>query len=475
MNFRDLLSAEMPAPRDDEPGSLREDILDELADHLHCAYRRELLRGADAPSARARALERFGEPARVARRLWLDAMRGKIMTQRILVACCVLLVLVSLGLVGVFWMQTVQLRRMAMEQRAMAAERLHEAQQAQEKMLKQLQELSRSVARSQTPDWIPVKFKLTQETADGPPAVGVKANLGKGNGGAKKPDSIERESDPQGIVDFGVVQPGDWEFLLTRPMADQTQWRTLGKLNALPGTTIEKTVVCPPLPEERMPISVRIDWPSDLKSKELYVAVGVSREPVEYQPPLRWRWSSPYGSVIRQVLVVSSGGAPAERSRMMSIHPPTFWNNMQRNGLNEGQSRPMLLAALDSPSPNEGATQVHLEAGEYRCDRLIVLEPASPHEDQNPIEDFRLLALAAKTQQNWTYRTYDVPMDVTRIPSVRPSFGNTLFPDDPVSPDYWNTRAGPLIVEKGKPNEWVITMPEELLAKVRERLKDEKK
>ena len=113
MNFRDLLSAELPAPRDDEPGSLREDILDELADHLHCAYRRELLRGADPPSARVKALERFGDPARVARRLWLDAMRGTIMTQRILVACCILLVLVSLGMAGLLWNQTVQARRMA--------------------------------------------------------------------------------------------------------------------------------------------------------------------------------------------------------------------------------------------------------------------------------------------------------------------------------------------------------------------------
>ena len=46
MDFRDTLSALLPPPRDDEPASLRQDILDELGDHLACAYNRELLRGS---------------------------------------------------------------------------------------------------------------------------------------------------------------------------------------------------------------------------------------------------------------------------------------------------------------------------------------------------------------------------------------------------------------------------------------------
>ena len=37
MDFRDNLSALLPPHRDDEPASLRQDILDELDDHLACA------------------------------------------------------------------------------------------------------------------------------------------------------------------------------------------------------------------------------------------------------------------------------------------------------------------------------------------------------------------------------------------------------------------------------------------------------
>ena len=43
--------------------------------------------------ARQRVLERFGDPAAVARRLWLDAMKGKIMAQRVLIATCLVVML----------------------------------------------------------------------------------------------------------------------------------------------------------------------------------------------------------------------------------------------------------------------------------------------------------------------------------------------------------------------------------------------
>ena len=47
-----------PAPREDEPAGLRrQDIVDELADHLTCAsINRELLRGTDPTAARALAV-----------------------------------------------------------------------------------------------------------------------------------------------------------------------------------------------------------------------------------------------------------------------------------------------------------------------------------------------------------------------------------------------------------------------------------
>ncbi|MDZ4683693.1 MAG: hypothetical protein SH850_01310, partial [Planctomycetaceae bacterium] len=84
----DLL-ADLPAPRDDEPSSLRQDILDELSDHLSCAFHRELVKSGDEQTAQARVLDRFGDPRRIACQLWFQAMWSRIMLQR-----------VSLGLQG---------------------------------------------------------------------------------------------------------------------------------------------------------------------------------------------------------------------------------------------------------------------------------------------------------------------------------------------------------------------------------------
>lgn len=74
--------ADLPAPLDDEPPSVRQDIADELADHLACAYRRELLKTADERTAQQQVLDRFGNPQRIAYQLWFQALWGRIMLNR---------------------------------------------------------------------------------------------------------------------------------------------------------------------------------------------------------------------------------------------------------------------------------------------------------------------------------------------------------------------------------------------------------
>jgi hypothetical protein len=173
MDFRDGLSALLPPPRDDEPASLRHDIINELSDHLACAYNRELLRGADSSVAQQRVLDRFGDPAAVARRLWFDAMKGKIMAQRVFIASCVLVTAASLALMGLLWRQLSVIEREASSaaaaaMRAMALQN-DKAQATQEEMLKQMREMSDAIKNPRSLDWNPVKFVVTDDTPDGPP------------------------------------------------------------------------------------------------------------------------------------------------------------------------------------------------------------------------------------------------------------------------------------------------------------------
>lgn len=107
MYWHDEFESALPPPRDDEPANLRCDIADELADHLECAMQRELRSTDDANQARSNVLARFGNPHRIARQLWLDSMKGRIMTQRILIATNVILAVATIA-VAVFAVSVVR-------------------------------------------------------------------------------------------------------------------------------------------------------------------------------------------------------------------------------------------------------------------------------------------------------------------------------------------------------------------------------
>lgn len=119
----DLL-ADLPEPSDDEPSSLRADIADELADHLQCAFRREVLKDGDAAAARRRALDRFGDPKQLARRLWRQAMWSRIMRQRIVSGLQWMVAVTAMLISGaVFWQQSQLLAELRHARQEDAAER----------------------------------------------------------------------------------------------------------------------------------------------------------------------------------------------------------------------------------------------------------------------------------------------------------------------------------------------------------------
>ncbi len=492
MDFRDGLSADLPAPRDDEPGGLRDDILDELADHLACAYRRELLRGSDAATARQRVLERFGDPAGLARRLWFDAMRGKIMSQRILVVCCIVLTVISLSLGFVLWNHSVAMQSLVLAERAaseeakrQAEEARHRAEAAQHEMIMQLQAISKSASSSKTPEWIPVSFKLTLDKLDGPPAVGVQARLGRGKQGADKEDAIERESDDKGMIDFGVVQPGDWSFVLTRPAKDGGRWLTTAKLSVVPGSAIQKAIVCPTFDEPTAPVSVRIDWPPDLADKGLAVVAGLGHEGFTYQPPLHWNEIHDNESADNSGVFHLFCGPGAGRVVAVKRGGPVLWQ-LSENPAVPGAAAPGARAVGVEPyktgqiyvdmalqPATSDHTSVPLLHGRNRLLKLAIVRPRKQLADATAAERCELLALLS---------FFSGPVHVQIIELSQP-------PESAVS--FFGV-AGPFMlrdfqavstsspspsfdVEKDQPNVWTIHLPDELTQAVREKLKGETK
>ena len=152
MHFHNTLSALLPPPRDDDPANLRQDILDELGDHLACAFNRELLRGVDSSVASTGRMERFGDPAAVARRLWFDAMKEKIVAQRVLIATCLVVTLASVfaggnDLAAIERGPAHAASAAAVVLRTMSAQN-EKAQATQQEMLKQMPEMSESTPGS---------------------------------------------------------------------------------------------------------------------------------------------------------------------------------------------------------------------------------------------------------------------------------------------------------------------------------------
>ncbi len=254
MDFRDAISSDLPAPRDDEPAGLRQDILDELADHLACSFNRELLRGIKPDEARRRAIERFGNPAAVARRLWLDAMKGTMMAQRVLIATCCVMMAACCGVVGLVWSQSNRATAEVAEANRHLADVLGQTQATSQEMLRQLQAMAKPAQPAKSAEWIPVTIKLTVEKPDGPPAVGYEVRLGEGSGGSARVAAIHRRTDATGLADFGVVKPGDWEFSI-----HAGKWSTTGGLNAVPGTSVARAIVVPKVPPDQAQVRLRVE------------------------------------------------------------------------------------------------------------------------------------------------------------------------------------------------------------------------
>ena len=232
------ISAELPAPRDDEPEALRSDIVDELTDHLNCAYQREVHSKdvADPRAVEQCVLDRFGNPARVARRLWWDAMKERIVSQRIMTAALVVLAVAGAGMFLATWQTLGSVRTY-----------LADSQELNAALVEKLESLSSTAPAEVTNyDWCKLRLKLVIDAPDGPPAAGLTTTLQKLAGGVqtdigKSYPYTTQESDENGMADYSPVPYGSYYVTV------QTDEGHLLKKEIVirPGNDLDLTIVCP--------------------------------------------------------------------------------------------------------------------------------------------------------------------------------------------------------------------------------------
>ncbi len=346
----------------------------------------------------------------------------------------------------------------------------------------QLQALSKSASSSKTPEWIPVSFKLTLDKLDGPPAVGVQARLGRGNQGADKEDAIQRESDDKGLIDFGVVQPGDWGFVLRQAAKDGGNWLLTGTLSVVPGTSITKAIVCPKANEPTAPVSVQVDWPPDMADKGLAVVLCLRHEGFTYQPPLHWHEFHDQDSAgnVGQFHVLC--GSEANRVSRLQRGSPGLWQLSERAPVRySGGSMPDRLeeyksdqiyvdVALQATAGDPASVQ--LLHGRNQLLKVAVVRPVKPLAEGYHAERFKVLAYASLKGP-----AYEQFMELGQLPAGAVSAlgiaGTFLLRD---FQDITAASSPPTFdVNKNQPNLWTIHLPDELTQAVRVKLMAETK
>jgi hypothetical protein len=181
--------------------------------------------------------------------------------------------------------------------------------------------MSEAIRTSRSLDWNPVKFQLTEETPEGPPAVGfvidLSENLGRGAGvgpGGREPP--QRVTDRSGVAEFGLVHPGDYVFHIVK-LWDQGSVTTSGQLRVDPGSQVTKRVVCPKVPPQRVPMLVRWTWPPDLAKEKLLLYASFALSPM-LRNGTSWALSDERSSHHRserdRLSFARNGWAPVRRS-----------------------------------------------------------------------------------------------------------------------------------------------------------------
>ena len=205
MNWREAIREGFPSPRDQEPAELRQDIADELADHLACALRHELRRTDDESEARRRVLERFGDPKRLAYRLWFDAMRETIMKDRVLLVGMVVMIITCLATCAVAWRS------------------MQDSRTINQAVLARLEALTSTSApqAASASEWGTVRIRVVNGSPKGPPLSGVSGRFSGWPYGGNRIEGLRFTTDANGAAGIGPIRPGrytlriatDWGYV----------------------------------------------------------------------------------------------------------------------------------------------------------------------------------------------------------------------------------------------------------------------
>jgi len=184
-----------PSPHRAEPENLRQNIIDELADHLALAAEDEVVKhGRTHEGAWQRAIERFGNPDAVARKLWWDAMKERVMRDWIHsgIAAVSAIVVVLVAVLVVNSMKQMQVTQV------------------------QLIEALKGLSQPPAPVGETLDVEVRRGTETGSPVAGAEVELSGFLNGENKA-SVKLKTDAEGHARFSPLPQGQYNITVSDP------------------------------------------------------------------------------------------------------------------------------------------------------------------------------------------------------------------------------------------------------------------
>lgn len=247
----------MPGPHEREPRSLRRDIEDELADHLACSIERERARGLGEPQARAAAIERFGNPGRIARKLWMQAMKEHVMRDRLIVAVNILLAVVIV-------FAAVMVYRIS-----------EQSQKSNLALVSALERIGKAQAAPAVSNMASMTVRCTRNTSEGTPANLEVSIFGK-------PFNVTEEKrysqnvDGRGTTKFGPMLPGKY-ILSAITKSTQPLLSTSRNVLLYAGDQREEQFVAPDV--QTVPVTFSLEMPEEFRNARALIECQIVHVP----------------------------------------------------------------------------------------------------------------------------------------------------------------------------------------------------
>ncbi len=269
-------------------------------------------------------------------------------------------------------------------------------------------------------------------------------------------------------------------FLLRQAGKDGGSWLLTGKLSALPGISIEKSIVSPKYDEPRSPVLVQIDWPPHLADKGLAVVACLRHEGFTYQPSLHWREihdGDRENTIGNYHLLCGPGADRVARIQRNSLGlwqlsgpmPVPVYSPVSTPAQGvEPYKLDQIYMDLALQDPASTSRSVELLHGRNQLQKVAIVRHLKKLPEANHAERCELLAYAS-----WSGLSSEQVFALGRAPvaPVSPLGMSETF----MLRDYQCITPGSspptFEAKKDQPNVWIIRLPEELSREVTEKLK----